>query len=90
MGTCERNTEREAGVEEREFEQMLERMMQQDLSAGTQGFRDALLERCIATLHANDEGMPLDDADLEMLAAAGVPELTAGHAVPDASESPSD
>ena len=55
----------------REFEQMLERLMKQDFSAGTETFRDALLERCLAVLDADDEGICLDDSDLELLAAAG-------------------
>lgn len=79
MGACDRmpgeSVRGETSVEEREFERMFRRLMQQDLSAGTQGFRDALLERCIVALSAGTEGLPLTDEELGMLAAAGEPEL---------------
>lgn len=71
-------------MEEREFEQTLERLMKLDLSQGTDEFRDALLARCREVLAAQDEGAPnsipagegitlLDDDQLDMLAAAGNP-----------------
>lgn len=58
-------------MDEREFEDMLRRVLQQDFSAGTEGFRDALLDRCLAELDAGGRVIELDDGDLEMLAAAG-------------------
>ncbi len=54
-----------------ELDCMLERLMKQDFSAGTETFRDGLLKRCLMVLDEADEGTVLDDADLEMLAAAG-------------------
>lgn len=45
--------------------------MKQDFSAGTEAFRDTLLERCLSVLDEDDEGRCLDDAELDMLAAAG-------------------
>ena len=54
-----------------EFEIMLEQLLGRDLSAGTEAFRESLLERCLEVLDAGEEGMPIDDADLELLAAAG-------------------
>ena len=58
-------------MDEREFERMVQRAMKQDLSAGTEAFRDALLARCLEELDADDEARCLDDDDLDMLAAAG-------------------
>jgi len=49
----------------------LERLMKYDFSIGKEAFRDALLQRCLAVLCMGDEGVPLDDASLEQLAAAG-------------------
>ncbi len=49
----------------------LERLMKYDFSIGKESFRDALLRRCLAVLCMADEGVPLDDASLEQLAAAG-------------------
>lgn len=54
----------------REFEQQLEKLLSQDLSVGTEAFRDNLLERCLGVLDS-DEGMEIDDSALELLAAAG-------------------
>lgn len=51
----------------------IERLMQQDLSEGTDEFRESLLARCLGVLGEEDNGSTLDDDDLEMLAAAGVP-----------------
>ena len=56
---------------DREFEQMLGRLMKQDFSIGTEKFRDALLERCLAVLDNDEEVAELDDSVLELLAAAG-------------------
>lgn len=58
-------------MEDREFEQMLGRLMKQDFSKGTEEFRDALLERCLTVLDEDEEIAEIDDADLELLAAAG-------------------
>lgn len=54
-----------------EFERMLERLVKQDFSAGTEAFRDALLERCLSVLDAESDGTVIPDADLDLLAAAG-------------------
>lgn len=58
-------------MNDRELDQTLERLMKQDFSAGTEAFRDTLLERCLSVLDEDDEGRCLDDAELDMLAAAG-------------------
>jgi hypothetical protein len=58
-------------VDAREFERTLERLMRQDFSAGTEEFRDALLQRCLEVLDEGEAGMPLDDDALEQLSAAG-------------------
>ena len=69
-------------MDDRRFEQMLSRLLRADFSAGTEAFRDELLARCLAILDADvrDEAagsesgcrvVELDDADLELLAAAG-------------------
>lgn len=60
-------------MDDREFEQMLRRLMKTDFSAGNEAFRDALLERCLGMLNADERGISIDDADLELLAAAGDP-----------------
>lgn len=57
-------------MNDRKFEQMLERLLKQDFSAGTEAFRDSLLQRCLDVL-AEENGMELDDEDLELLSAAG-------------------
>ena len=54
----------------RDFEQMLERIMKVDFSAGTEAFRDALLARCLEVL-CEDGIACISDDDLEMVAAAG-------------------
>ena len=52
----------------------IEGLLAQDLSAGTEAFREELLERCLAELdRAQTDGVELADDELEMLAAAGVP-----------------
>lgn len=58
-------------MNDQEFELVLERLMGQDLSAGTEDFRDALLARCLSVLCADDEGAIVDDDVLDLLAAAG-------------------
>lgn len=49
------------------------RVLSADLSEGTEAFRDALLERCLSVIADGDDGMSLDDDQLELLAAAGLP-----------------
>ena len=58
-------------MDEHAFDQMLSRLMKQDLAAGTEAFRDSLLERCLAVLGEDDGNAFVEDADLELLAAAG-------------------
>ena len=53
------------------FEGRLEGLLSQDVSAGTEAFRDALLERCLSALDADGGEAELDDGALELLAAAG-------------------
>ena len=65
-------------MEDRDFEQMLEKLMGQGLPVGSETFRDALLERCLAELDADDEGLVLDDAELDLLSAAGDPSVWFG------------
>lgn len=55
-------------MDDREFGQMLGRLFKQDFSAGTEAFRNALLNRCLGEL---DDITVLDDEELELLAAAG-------------------
>lgn len=52
-------------------EREIARILKQDLSVGTEAFRDNLLARCIAVLGTDDYAIELDDADLELLSAAG-------------------
>ena len=49
-------------------------VLKSDLSEGTEKFRDDLLDRCLPEVACGDDGALLDDEDLEMLAAAGIPE----------------
>lgn len=65
-------------MDERNFEQKLERLLKQDFSAGTEEFRDSLLLRCVEELdsseHDHDErfhAFEIPDDDLELLSAAG-------------------
>ena len=51
-------------------ERDIERILRQDLSKDTDEFRDELLSRCLSVLGSQD-GVELDDSDLELLAAAG-------------------
>lgn len=59
--------ERGRAMDERTVKWLLE----QDLSVGTDEFRDKLLSKCLDVLCAEDSVIELDDADLDMLAAAG-------------------
>lgn len=59
-------------MEDWELELVL--LMGEDLSEGTESFREILLARCLSVLNADvadDEGTELDDDTLDMLAAAG-------------------
>lgn len=58
-------------MENQDFEQMLGQLAKQGLPVGSETFRDTLLERCLAVLDADEEGACIDDADLDMIAAAG-------------------
>ncbi|MDO4532119.1 MAG: hypothetical protein Q4C36_00185 [Coriobacteriia bacterium] len=58
-------------MEERELDKTLEQLFQQDLSAGTEEFRDELLARCLAVLDAENGVGEIDDGLLGMLTAAG-------------------
>ena len=62
---------RRRSVGDRTFEQTLVRLMNVDFAAGTEAFRDALLERCLIVLDADDEGARIDDSTMELLSAAG-------------------
>ena len=51
----------------------IERILGQDLSIGTESFRESLLERCLSVLGQEaQDGMELEDDEIEMLAAAGI------------------
>lgn len=58
-------------MDEREFEQMVERLMKLDFSVGTEAFRDRLLARCLAALREGFELRELTNNELDLLAAAG-------------------
>ena len=60
-------------MNEREFEQMLRRIMKVDFSVGSEKFRDALLARCLSVLDDDDEMRLIDIDDLDLIAAAGNP-----------------
>lgn len=68
-------------MDDRELENRLRQLLKQDLSVGTESFRDELLARCLSVLTDEDaaegfpEGTELDDSVLDLLAAAG--DLTA-------------
>lgn len=51
----------------------IERILQSDLSEGTEWFRESLLQQCLSVLaQVGDNGIDLGDAEIDMLAAAGV------------------
>lgn len=54
-------------------EERVRQLFRQDLSAGTDAFREELLERCLDALHDEETGREVDDSELDMLAAAGDP-----------------
>ena len=63
---------------EEKFEDTLRQLLNQDLSVGTETFRDELLGRCLAVLDSENsvdsifpDSSDLFDSDLELLAAAG-------------------
>ena len=58
-------------MDDDKLEQKLQQLLKQDLSAGTESFRDALLARCLDELGADEDGSELDDEALDLLAAAG-------------------
>jgi len=60
-------------VNDHEFELKLERLMKQDLSAGTEAFREDLLGRCLSVLDTEEPGVEIPDEALDLLAAAGDP-----------------
>lgn len=53
-------------------EQGIEHILRRGLSDNPNAFRDELLERCLDVLCTLEE-VPLEDAELDMLAAAGDP-----------------
>lgn len=51
----------------------VEQILASDLSEGTEWFRERLLQRCLSVLdQAGEQGVELDDSEIDMLAAAGV------------------
>ena len=69
-------------MDDRQFEQMLAKLLRYDFSAETDAFREELLARCLEVLDADTRSeaseldadchvVELNDADLELLAAAG-------------------
>ena len=56
---------------ESSFDQKLDQLMGQDLSIGTEAFREDLLNRCLAILGTDSSGIELDDDELDLLSAAG-------------------
>ena len=56
---------------ESSFDQKLDQLMGQDLSVGTEAFREDLLNRCLAILGTDSSGIELDDDELDLLSAAG-------------------
>ena len=58
-------------MKDRDFERRLEELFSQDFSAGTETFRDALLDRCLEVLETDKDGVVLDDDVLDLLSAAG-------------------
>lgn len=57
-------------MNDRDIDELLTELLAQDLSAGTEEFREALLARCLAIVNAGGSAQ-LDDANLELIAAAG-------------------
>ena len=54
------------------------RVLARDYSAGTEALRDALLGRCLEEIDKREtQGVTIDDDELDLLAAAGSPELLA-------------
>ena len=51
----------------------IRQLFQQDLSVGTESFRNALLEQCLETLRDSENGSVISDETLDLLAAAGDP-----------------
>ncbi len=61
-------------MDEKEFASMFK----YDFSAGTESFRDALLEQCFEALREGEDGLPIADDELDLLAAAGDPTVMLG------------
>ena len=55
----------------RDFEEHLEELLSQDLSAGIEVFRDELLERCLEAFDTGSKGIVLDDSIIDSISAAG-------------------
>ena len=53
------------------FGKWLETLLSQDLSVGTEEFRETLLEDCIEAVVTSGKTIELDDDELQSLAAAG-------------------
>ena len=62
-------------MDDKELEQMLTKVLRHDYSAGTEEFRDSLLQRCLDELRTDGDS-EIPDVDLEYLAAAGINPLT--------------
>jgi len=60
-------------MDDAEFERFLGRLLNQDLSVSTEEFRDDLLGRCLDVLGCDNDGAFIDEADLDLIAAAGTP-----------------
>ena len=53
------------------YEKEVADLMRCDFSQGTEAFREGLLQRCLAILDDDHRSIPLEDNELEFLAAAG-------------------
>ncbi len=54
-------------------ETRLEQLLSTDFSTDTAHLRDRILPRCLEELDSDAGAIPLDDSELDMLAAAGDP-----------------
>ena len=79
-------------MDDREFECKLRRLFKLDFSVGREAFRDGLLARCLEVLSLrSNKGTSCDvrdinDADLDMLAAAGDIAILENKPFPDEDE----
>lgn len=66
-------------MNEQAFEEYLRELFKCDFSAGTEEFREALLRRCLEVLDRDganwSDEEDLDDAQLDLISAAGYPDL---------------